>query len=285
MSDETASAGAGPGRGGNGAPKEVPADSSGSCGLAGQACAVDDLLSSLYPGAACALNHNGPFQLLVATVLSAQTTDARVNTVTPTLFATWPGPAALAGADRDELERVLRPLGMQRTRAERLIGLASGLLADHGGQVPADRQALTALPGVGRKTANVVLGNAFGAPAITVDTHVGRLARRLGWTQAKDPLRVERDIAALWPPHRWTDGCHRLIEHGRTVCKARSPAARGAQCWRQGCAHRWGSDPRPRAQRASCKKGSKADTSASGASSCGKWPAPRSVTCCRRPWM
>lgn len=221
MGEKTASAtGAGPGRAAPGS--APPAD------LAERACAVDDVLADLYPEATCALNHNGPFQLLVATVLSAQTTDARVNTITPTLFTTWPDPATLAGADRDELELVLRPLGMQRTRAERLTGLAAGLLADHGGQVPAERDALTALPGVGRKTANVVLGNAFGVPAITVDTHVGRLSRRLGWTLRQDPLGVERDIAALWPPNRWTDGCHRLIEHGRTLCKARSP--RCSQC-------------------------------------------------------
>ncbi|SPT54290.1 UV-endonuclease [Actinomyces bovis] len=195
----------------------------GSEAKADRACTVDDMLRQLYPAAHCALVHDGPFQLLVATVLSAQTTDARVNTITPTLFAKWPDAVALAGADRQELEGWLRPLGMQRTRAERLIGLAAGLVAEHAGQVPADREALTALPGVGRKTANVVLGNAFGVPAITVDTHVGRLSRRLGWTTKTDPLGAEKDIAALLPPERWTDGCHRLIEHGRAVCKARAP--------------------------------------------------------------
>lgn len=184
---------------------------------------MDDELALLYPDAHCALDHDGPFQLLVATVLSAQTTDARVNTVTPALFRAWPDAAALAGADRGELESVVRPLGMQRTRAERLVRMASELVERFGGEVPADRQALVSLPGVGRKTANVVLGNAFGVPAITVDTHVGRLSRRLGWTTAKDPLAVEKDIAALWEPARWTDGCHRLIEHGRAICRARSP--------------------------------------------------------------
>ncbi|VEG29148.1 endonuclease III [Actinomyces howellii] len=187
-----------------------------------RAAAVDDELSRHYPDARCALVHDGPFQLLVATVLSAQTTDARVNTITPELFGRWPDPAALAGADRAELEALLRPLGMQRTRAERLIGLGAAL-ADRGGQVPSDVETLQTLPGVGRKTANVVLGNAFGVPAITVDTHVGRLSRRLGWTTASDPRAVERDIASLWEPWRWTDGCHRLIEHGRAVCRARSP--------------------------------------------------------------
>ncbi|MDU0348092.1 endonuclease III [Actinomyces sp. MRS3W] len=178
----------------------------------------------LYPDAGCTLNHDGPFQLLVATVLSAQTTDARVNTITPGLFARYPDAAALAGADRVDLETQLRPLGMQRTRADRLIALGAELVTEHDGVVPADRDALMALPGVGRKTAHVVLGNAFGIPAITVDTHVGRLARRLGWTASRNPLAVEKDIAALWDPARWTDGCHRLIAHGRRVCRARVPA-------------------------------------------------------------
>ena len=181
-------------------------------------CAVDDELARLYPDARCSLIHDGPFQLLVATVLSAQTTDVRVNSLTPALFARYPDAAALAGAEERALEEELRPLGMQRTRARRLIALGAALVDSCDGVVPATRDELVALPGVGRKTANVVLGNAFGVPAITVDTHVGRLARRLGWTSAKDPLAVERDIAALWEPRRWTDGCHRLIEHGRAVC-------------------------------------------------------------------
>ena len=189
----------------------------------GRAAAVDDELARLYPGARCSLVHDGPFQLLVATVLSAQTTDRRVNALTPALFARHPDAAALAGADPEALEEELRPLGMQRTRARRLIALGAALVDSCGGAVPASRDELVALPGVGRKTANVVLGDAFGVPAITVDTHVGRLARRLGWTSAKDPLAVERDIAALWEPRRWTDGCHRLIEHGRAVCRARAP--------------------------------------------------------------
>lgn len=200
------------------APVSLPAPA-----LVERAAAVDDALRQLYPDARCALDHDSPFQLLVATVLSAQTTDARVNTVTPELFRRWPDAAALAEAEPASLEEVLRPLGMQRTRAERLVGLGQGLVEHHGGRVPAERDALTALPGVGRKTAHVVLGNAFAVPAITVDTHVGRLSRRLGWTTHTDPLKAERDIAALWSPERWTDGCHRLIEHGRAVCRARSP--------------------------------------------------------------
>ena len=188
-----------------------------------RARAVDDELAAVYPGARCTLDHDGPFQLLVATVLSAQTTDARVNTVTPALFEAFPDAGALAAADPGRLEALLRPLGMQRTRAERLIGLGDGLAGRFDGVVPRSREALVSLPGVGRKTANVVLGNAFGVPALTVDTHVGRLSRRLGWTASKDPVRVERDLAALWEPQRWTDGCHRLIAHGRAVCGARAP--------------------------------------------------------------
>ena len=190
---------------------------------AARARAVDDELAAVYPGARCTLDHDGPFQLLVATVLSAQTTDARVNTVTPALFEAFPDAGALAAADPGRLEALLRPLGMQRTRAERLIGLGDGLAGRFDGVVPRSREALVSLPGVGRKTANVVLGSAFGVPALTVDTHVGRLSRRLGWTASKDPVRVERDLAALWEPQRWTDGCHRLIAHGRAVCGARAP--------------------------------------------------------------
>ena len=193
-----------------------------------RAGAVDDELMTLYPDAACALDHDGPFQLLVATVLSAQTTDARVNTVTPELFERYPDAAALGAARREDLEAILRPLGFQRAKAGHLLGIGQALTERFEGRVPRSREELVALPGVGRKTANVVLGNAFGQPAITVDTHVGRLSRRLGWTTSKDPLRVEKDIAALWEPWRWTDGCHRLIEHGRRVCSARSP--RCGQC-------------------------------------------------------
>lgn len=196
--------------------------------LVWRARAVDDELVEFYPDVGCTLDHNGPFQLLVATVLSAQTTDARVNTVTPGLFEACPDAAALAAADRSDLEARLRPLGMQRTRAARLIDLGGELIERFDGAVPPVREMLVTLPGVGRKTANVVLGDAFGMPAITVDTHVGRLSRRLGWTTSKDPVQVERDLAALWEPERWTDGCHRLIEHGRAVCRSRSP--RCGQC-------------------------------------------------------
>lgn len=187
------------------------------------AAAVDEALTVLYPDATCSLVHRDAYELLVATVLSAQTTDARVNTVTPALFASWPDAATLGGARVEDVEDVVRPLGMQRTRARRLVALGTELTGRFDGVVPATCAELTSLPGVGRKTANVVLGNAFGVPALTVDTHVGRLSRRLGWTRHTDPLRVERDIADLWEPWRWTDGCHRLIAHGRRVCRSRRP--------------------------------------------------------------
>ncbi|WP_324650371.1 endonuclease III [Georgenia sp. H159] len=185
---------------------------------------VDDLLAAQWPDARCELDFTSPFELLVATVLSAQTTDVRVNAVTPELFRRWPGPTDLAGAGQAELEEVLHPLGFFRAKATSLRGLAAALVADHGGRVPADLDALVRLPGVGRKTANVVLGNAFDVPGITVDTHVGRLARRLGWSTSKDAVKVEREIAALVPEERWTMLCHRLIFHGRRVCHARTPA-------------------------------------------------------------
>lgn len=192
-----------------------------------RAQAVEKLLARHYPDAHCALHHRSPFELLVATVLSAQTTDERVNTVTPDLFARYPTPADLAGAERDAVCALVRPLGFQHRRADQLIGLARGLVADHGGEVPANRRDLEKLPGVGRKTAHVVLGNCFGEPALTVDTHVGRVARRLKLSEDTRPRRVEDDLAAVFTRQGaasdWTVLCHRLIAHGRAICHARSP--------------------------------------------------------------
>ena len=185
---------------------------------------VDDRLADRWPDARCELDFTSPFELLVATVLSAQTTDVRVNAVTPVLFARCPGPVELAAAGQDELEEILRPLGFFRAKARALRGLGAALLESFGGEVPGTLAELVTLPGVGRKTANVVLGNAFDVPGITVDTHVGRLARRLEWTTSKDAVRVERDIAAIVEPERWTMLCHRLIFHGRRICHARRPA-------------------------------------------------------------
>lgn len=191
--------------------------------LSRRARRVHRALAAAYPDARCALDHTGPFTLLVATVLSAQTTDARVNTVTPELFARWPGPAELAAADPGRLRAVLTPLGMAETKTRYLRGLAAALCERHGGEVPADRAALEALPGVGRKTAHVVLGNAFGASALTVDTHVARTTTRLGWTVASAPRAIEQDVVALLDGEDLTMLSHRLIAHGRACCTARSP--------------------------------------------------------------
>lgn len=181
------------------------------------------LLDETYPDARCALDFTSAFELLVATVLSAQTTDERVNQVTPELFRRYPTPLALAEASLSDLEELVRPLGMFRRRAVALQGLGSGLLDRFGGEVPGSRDDLITLPGVGRKTANVVLGNWFGQDEITVDTHVGRVTRRLGWTESKDPVKVEKDLWALLPEAPWTMLCHQLIYHGRRVCHSRVP--------------------------------------------------------------
>jgi endonuclease-3 len=178
----------------------------------------------MYPDVHTELNFNTPLELLVATILSAQTTDKSVNLVTPTLFARYPTAADYAGADRDELEKILHPTGFFRAKANSLIGLGQALCDKFGGEVPAKLKDLVTLPGVGRKTANVVLGNAFGIPGITVDTHFGRLARRFGWTTDTDPVKVEAEVASLIPRRDWTDLSQRMIWHGRRVCHARRPA-------------------------------------------------------------
>jgi endonuclease-3 len=180
-------------------------------------------LARLYPDAPCALHYADPFQLLVAVILSAQCTDAQVNKVTPALFARYPDAAALAAARPRDLEKRIHSTGFFRSKARNLRACAQALVERHGGAVPATMEELTALPGVGRKTANVVLGNAFGTPGIPVDTHVGRLGRRLGLTAETDPEKVERDLNALIPRKEWTMLGHRLIHHGRQVCHARRP--------------------------------------------------------------
>lgn len=189
-----------------------------------RARSVLDALARRYPDVRCELDFTSPFELLVATVLSAQTTDQRVNGVTPALFAAYPDAARLAAADRADLEELIRPTGFFRNKAATLQGIGQALCERFGAQVPADLDSLVTLPGVGRKTANVVLGEAFGIPGITVDTHVGRLAGRLGWTEQTDPVIVERDLMALLPRARWTTGSQLLIWHGRRVCHARRPA-------------------------------------------------------------
>jgi endonuclease-3 len=196
-------------------------------------------LARLYPDAECALKHDDPFQLIAATILSAQCTDARVNQVTPALFARYPDAAALAAAQPAELERLIHSTGFFRAKARSLIGMARALVERHGGAVPAELEALTALPGVGRKTAHVVLGVAFGLPSgVVVDTHVKRLAYRLDLTDSSDPASIEHDLAAVVPRREWINLSHRLIQHGRAVCAARRP--RCDACGLSGCCPRRG---------------------------------------------
>jgi endonuclease-3 len=185
------------------------------------------ILARLYPDAECALHHEGPLQLLVATILSAQCTDARVNLVTPALFARYPDARAFAEADVAELEKAIQSTGFFRNKARSIIGCCKALVEKHGGEVPDTMEELVPLPGVGRKTANVVLGTAFGQPGITVDTHVRRLSRRLGLTKEDDPEKIERDLMRLIPKKEWTMFSHRLILHGRQVCHARKPDCPG----------------------------------------------------------
>lgn len=180
-------------------------------------------LARLYPNAECALHFQTPLQLLIATILSAQCTDARVNMVTPALFARYPDAAAFAQADLAELEKMIQSTGFFRNKAKNIIACCQGIVEHHGGEVPATLEQLVPLAGVGRKTANVLLGNAFGIPGITVDTHVGRLSRRLGLSVHEDPEKVERDLMELIPRKEWTMFSHRTIFHGRQVCHARKP--------------------------------------------------------------
>jgi endonuclease-3 len=177
-----------------------------------------------YPYAHTELDFSTPLQLLVATILSAQTTDQRVNLVTPQVFARYPDAAAYAAADRPQLEMMIQSTGFFRNKSDALIKLGAALVENFGGEVPERLEDLVTLPGVGRKTANVVLGNAFGVPGITVDTHFGRLVRRFGWTAETDPVKVEFEIGALFPRRDWTMLSHVLIFHGRRTCHAKKPA-------------------------------------------------------------
>jgi endonuclease-3 len=181
-------------------------------------------LAALYPQAHCELDFSTPLELCVATILSAQCTDKRVNEVTPALFRAYPSAQAYATAGRAVLEEQIRPTGFYRNKTTSLIGLGAALVDRHGGQVPPRLEDLVLLPGIGRKTANVVLGNAFGIPGLTVDTHFGRLVRRFGWTAEQDPVKVEAVVAGLLPKSEWTMFSHRVIFHGRRVCHSRTPA-------------------------------------------------------------
>ncbi|SDS53725.1 endonuclease III [Microlunatus soli] len=192
--------------------------------LVRRARTMNRTLHATYPDAACELDFDSPLQLLVATILSAQTTDKRVNLVTPILFGRYPDAAALAGADRAEMEEILKPTGFFRAKTESMLKLGAALVERYDGQVPGKLKELVTLPGVGRKTANVVLGNAFGVPGITVDTHFGRLVRRFGWTTETDPDKVEAEVGTLFPRKDWTQLSHNVIWHGRRRCHARNPA-------------------------------------------------------------
>lgn len=185
---------------------------------------MNRVLAETYPDAHCELDFDNAFELLVVTVLSAQTTDKRVNAVRPTLFAAYPDARSMAAADRETLEAIVGPLGFFRAKTESLLKLSAALVADHNGEVPGRLEDLVTLPGVGRKTANVVLGNAFGVPGITVDTHFGRLVRRFGWTAETDPVKVEFAIAEIFPKNDWTMLSHHVIWHGRRCCHAKKPA-------------------------------------------------------------
>lgn len=191
---------------------------------ADRAARIYALLAEEYPDAHCELDFRNAYELAIATILSAQTTDVRVNLVTPSLFARYPDPASLAAARQEDVEEIVRPTGFFRNKARNIIGFARGVMAEHDGEVPRSLAALAALPGVGRKTANVILGNAFGLDeGVVVDTHVKRLAARLALTAHEDPVEVEQDLVRLFPKERWTMLSHLLIWHGRRVCHARKP--------------------------------------------------------------
>ncbi|MSR36953.1 MAG: endonuclease III [Gemmatimonadetes bacterium] len=191
---------------------------------AARAALVYDLLAEEYPNAHCELDYANAYQLAVATILSAQTTDVRVNIVTPILFKRYPTAVALANAQQEDVEGIIRSTGFFRNKAKNIIGFARGVMAEHGGEVPCTLAELAALPGVGRKTANVILGNAFGiAEGVVVDTHVKRLSARLGFTRYEDPVKVEEELMTIFPRERWTMLSHLLIWHGRRVCDARKP--------------------------------------------------------------
>jgi endonuclease-3 len=212
-------------------PPPAPADARISTGfdksrtaLVRRARTINRVLAETYPDARTELDFRTPLELLVATILSAQSTDKRVNLVTRTLFVRYRDAAAYAAANRDELEQMIMPTGFFRVKTDTLIKLGAALTERFGGEVPNTLDQLVTLPGVGRKTANVVLGNAFGVPGITVDTHFGRLVRRFGWTTETDPDKVELAVGALFPPRDWTQLCHHVIWHGRRRCHARNPA-------------------------------------------------------------
>ncbi|MFI5702416.1 endonuclease III [Streptomyces xanthochromogenes] len=210
----------GAGRGGKG----VGGKPESHAAMVRRARRINRELAEVYPYAHPELDFRNPFELLVATVLSAQTTDLRVNQTTPRLFAVYPTPEDLAAANPEDVEELIRPTGFFRAKTKSIMGLAAALRDEFGGEVPGRLADLVKLPGVGRKTANVVLGNAYGVPGITVDTHFGRLVRRFGWTEQDDPVKVEAEICEIFPKSEWTMLSHRVVFHGRRICHARKPA-------------------------------------------------------------
>ena len=205
-------------------PAGSPLEGETHTGLVRRARRINRLLADTYPEARCELDFTSPWELLIATVLSAQTTDKRVNAVTPTLFARYPGPAELAVADPEDVEQIIASTGFFRAKTASIMKLAAAVMEHFGGEVPGRLADLVTLPGVGRKTANVVLGNAFDVPGITVDTHFARLVRRFKWSDQTDPVKVEHAVGALFPKRDWTMLSHHLIWHGRRCCHARNPA-------------------------------------------------------------
>jgi endonuclease III len=218
------STGAGPARGPARQPVAPATIGESLLALKRRARRINRVLAEKYPYAHAELDFRNPFELVVATVLSAQTTDVLVNQVTRILFARYPDARAMSEADPAELEAILQPTGFFRAKTKNVLALSHRLVDEFNGEVPGRLEDLVTLPGVGRKTANVVLGNAFGIPGITVDTHFGRLARRFGWTRSEDPVQIEFDVAELFEPKDWTMLSHRVVFHGRRVCHSRKPA-------------------------------------------------------------
>jgi endonuclease-3 len=209
-----------------------------------QASRVVRRLKADYPAATCALENETPFELLVATILSAQCTDVRVNMVTPDLFRRWPTAREMAGAPVKQLEKVIQSTGFFRNKAKNIKAASQAIVEQHGGEVPRDMDQMVALPGVGRKTANVVLGTAFGmATGVVVDTHVTRVSRRLGLTEHADPIKIEQDLMQLLPKSEWVDFAHRMIHHGRQICVARKPKC--PLCSMKAFCPRIGVEPQP----------------------------------------
>lgn len=205
-------------------PRKVPTAGESRLALVRRARRINRILAETYPDAHCELDFENPVELLVATILSAQCTDKRVNMVTPMLFAKYRTAADYASADRSELEEIIRSTGFFRAKTTSIIGMAQALCDRYGGEVPERLADLVTLPGVGRKTANVVLGNAFDVPGLTVDTHFQRLTKRFGWSAQLDPVKIEHEVGTLVQKSQWTQLSHRLIWHGRRICHARKPA-------------------------------------------------------------